>query len=98
MQRVVAGGSKQSTVLFVPPRMRAVPLAIVTARPGKPGGSGRAAKKSFKAIENSHQRKEGVGLNARRQRKVGPLESSKAEGNGAVAVARRLRSRSYTGR
>src|SRR5271156_5418181 len=55
--------------------MRAVPLAIATARqasPGKLRRSGRAAKKSFKAADNSQQRREGVGSNARRQRKGGP--------------------------
>ena len=36
---------------------------------GEPRRSGRVAKKSSKATDNSQQRREGVGSNARRQRK-----------------------------
>src|SRR5271163_1343093 len=42
---------------------------------GEPRRSGRVAKKSSKATDNSQQRREGVGSNARRQRKGGVTTS-----------------------
>jgi hypothetical protein len=44
---------------------------------GEPRRSGRAARKSLKVADNSQQRREGVGSNARRQCKDGLSRAAK---------------------